>query len=153
MSKKAWILCGGCLIAGLAVGYIMAMARYGSTVANVLATLQLTETGQASDRAFQAYQHESRSVAIYAFNEALDRLKTAEDFGPTPIYPKSMMALDGVMLHGRLARLYLAAGQTNLCDQQVADALMCAQDVQACRAITNQATLMELIAKADSKIK
>jgi hypothetical protein len=151
MSKKAWIVCSGCLLVGWAVGYLVEMARAGSTIAKFLAIQQLTETGQASDRAFQAYQHESSPVAIYAFTEALDRLKTAEDFGPTPIFPKQMMAFDGLLLHGRLARLYLTSGQTNLCEQQVDDAIKCAQDVPACRAIINQAALMELIAKADRK--
>jgi hypothetical protein len=151
MSKKAWIVCGGSLIAGLVIGYLVAMERDGSTIATMLAIQQLTETGQASDRAFQAYQHESSPVAIYALTEALDRLKTAEDFGATPIYPKPMMAFDGLMLHGRLARLYLTTGQTSSCEQQVADALKCAQDIPACRAITNQAALMKLIAKADRK--
>ena len=131
MSKKAWIICGGCLVAGLVIGYFAAMARYGSTIANTLAILQLTEMGQASDRAYQAYQHESSPVAIYALTEALDRLKTAEDFGATPIYTEQMMAFDGSTLHGRLARLYLTAGQTNLCEQQVADALKCVQDIPA----------------------
>jgi hydroxyethylthiazole kinase-like sugar kinase family protein len=116
MSKKAWIICSGCLIAGLVIGYFVALAQAGSTIANTLAILQLTETGQASDRAYQAYQHESSPVAIYAFTEALDRLKTAEDYGATPIYTKQMMAFDGLMLHGRLAKLYLTAGQTNLCE-------------------------------------
>jgi hypothetical protein len=153
MSKKAWICCGGCLIAGLVIGYLVAMTRDGSTIANMLACLQLTETGEASDRAFQAYQHENNPVAIYALTEALDRLKTAEDFGATPCYTKQMMAFDGLMLHGRLARLYLTAGQTNLCEQQIADALKSAQDVPACQAITNQAALMELVAKADRKTK
>ncbi len=151
MSKKAWIVCGGCLIAGLVIGYLVATERDGSTVATMLAIQQLTETSQASDRAFQAYQHESACVAIYALTEALDRLKAAEDFGATPIYSKQMMSFDGLLLHGRLARLYLTTGQTNLCEQHVTDALKCAQDIPACRAITNQAALMELIAKADKK--
>jgi hypothetical protein len=151
MSKKAWICCGGCLVIGLVIGYFVAVARDGSTIANLLATLQLTETGEASDRAFQAYQHESSLVAIYALSEALDRLKAAEDFGATPIYTRRMMTLDELMLRARLARLCLAAGQTNSCEQQVAEALKCAQDVPACRAITNQAALMELIAKADKR--
>jgi hypothetical protein len=153
MSKKAWLSCGGCLIAGLAIGYFGAMAKYGSTVANTLACLEMTQTGEADDRAFQAYQHESSPVAIYALTEALDRLKTAEDFGETPYLSKQMMGFDGMMINGRLAKLYLATGQTNLSEQRVADALKCAQDVPACRAITNQAALMELIAKADEKAK
>jgi len=153
MSKKAWIICGGCLIAGLVIGYFMALAQAGKTIADTLAILQMTETGQASDRAFQAYQHESSPVAIYAFTEALDRLKTAEDYGATPIYTKQMMAFDGLMLHGRLARLYLVTGQTNLSEQHISDALMCAKDIPACRAITNQVALMELVAKADKGAK
>ena len=153
MNKKAWICCGGCLIAGLVIGYFVAMARDGSTIANMLAILQLTETGQAGDRAFQAYQHEGAPVGIYALTEALDRLKAAEDFDATPIYTKQMMAFDGLMLHGRLARLYLTAGQTNLSEQHISDALMCAKDIPACRAITNQVVLMELIAKADKGAK
>jgi hypothetical protein len=153
MSKKAWIVCGGCLIAGLVIGYLVAMARDGSTIAKMLAIQQMTQTATAEDRAFQAYQHESSPVAIYALTGALDRLKTAEDFGATPYYTKQMMAFDGLMLHGRLARLYLAAGQTNLFEQHVADALKCAQDIPACRAVTNQSALMELIAKADRKTK
>lgn len=153
MSKKAWIIYGGCLIIGLVIGYFVAMARDGGTIANVLAIQQLIDTGQANDRAFQAYQHESNPVAIYALTEALDRLKSAEDFGATPIYTEQMMAFDGMMLHGRLARLYLTSGQTNLCEQQITDALKCAQDIPACRAVTNQAALMELITKADKGAK
>jgi hypothetical protein len=153
MSKKAWFCSIGSLIVGLVIGYFAAQARDGSVIANYMAILQLTEMGNVSDRAFQAYQHESSPVAIYAFTEALERLKDAEDFGATPYYPKQMMAFDGLMLHARLAKLYLTAGQTNLCQQQVADALKCVQDIPACQAVTNQAALMELVAKADRKIK
>ena len=151
MNRKAWICCGVCLIIGLVVGYFVATARDGSTIAQMLAIFQLTQTAQANDRAYQAYLHESSPVGIYALHEALDKLKDAEDFGPTPIYTTNMMAFDELMLRGRLAKLYLAAGQTNLCKQQVDDALKCAQEIPACRAITNQAALMLLIVKADSK--
>ena len=125
------------------------MAKYGSTVANTLACLEMSQTGEADDRAFQAYHTKAVESAIYALTEALDRLKTAEDFGETLYLTKQMMAFDGLMLHGRLARVYLTAGQTNLCEQQVADAARTSvQDIPACRTITNQAALMELIAKA-----
>ena len=149
MSKKAWICCGGCLIAGVVIGYCVAMAKYGNTLANTLACLEMTQSGVATDRAFEAYQHESIPVAIYALAEALDRLKTAEDFGVTPYMTKQTMAFDGLMLHGRLAKLYMVIGQTNLSEQQVSGAIICAKDIPACRAITNQVALMKLIAKAD----
>src|SRR5271168_210524 len=99
MSKKAWICCCCCLIAGLLTGYFVAIARDGRVIANTLACFQLTETGEASERAFQAYQHERSPVAIYAFTEALDRLQSAEEFGATPFYTKRMMAFDGLLLH------------------------------------------------------
>jgi hypothetical protein len=153
MNKKTWILGGGCFIAGLVIGHIVALAQAGKTVANTLAVVQLTETGEACNRAFQAYQHESSPVAIYALSAAVERLKSAEDFGATTLYTKEMMAFDGVMLHGRLARLYLAAGETNSCEDHVAEALKRAQNIPALQTVTNQTALMELIAKADRKTK
>jgi hypothetical protein len=78
-----------------------------------------------------------------------------EDAGETPYESRRMMAADEMLIRGRLAKLYLATGQTNLSEQQIAAALECAQ---ACGpqwqgAITNQAALMRVIAEVDKGAK
>jgi hypothetical protein len=66
MNKKAWLVCISCLIAGLAIGYFCALVHAGGVVANSLALLKEIEITESGKRAFQAYQHESKPIAIYA---------------------------------------------------------------------------------------
>jgi hypothetical protein len=88
-------------------------------------------------------------------NRALKRVKDMEDESETPFESRPMIACDEMLIHGRLAKLYLATGQTNLSEQQLEDALQCARECspQWRQAITNQAALMEVIAKIDKGAK
>jgi len=152
MSKKAWLSCGGCLIAGLAIGYFGAMAKYGSTVANTLACLEMVDLGDSGNRAFQAYQHESIPVAIYSLSEYLDKLKAAEQAGATPFVSSQILSIDMMLTHARLAKLYGQTGQTNLSEQHFSEALDCAK-ADSKLTITNRDGLMDFVAKIDKGAK
>ena len=148
MSKKVWIVCGGCLITGLVIGYYAAKGRDGSVAANTMAILQFTDMAQAEARAIQAYKHESVPVAIYAMTELLQRQKAAEQIGETPFLSKQIMSVDLMLTHARLAKLYGEAGETNLSEQHFAEALHYAE-ADGKPAITNRDTLMGFVEKID----
>ena len=152
MSKKAWLNCIGCLIVGFAIGYFYAQAVIGKHIADYYASINLIVLGESGNRAYRAYQHESSSVAIYALAENLDKLKQAEDIGETPFISKQILSIDLMLTHARLAKLYAETGQTNLSSQHIVEALDYAKSGGKFSEITNQAALMEMLAKFD-KIK
>jgi hypothetical protein len=152
MNKKSWIYCCGCLIIGLAVGYLYAQASAGHGVANTFALLKFTDLAETEDRAFQAYQHESSPVGIYALSEALDMEKAAEKAGATRFVSSQMLSIDMMLTHARLAKLYEQTGQTNLSERHFSEALDCAK-ADSKLTMTNRDTLMDFVAKIDKGAK
>jgi hypothetical protein len=152
MTKKSWLYCAGCLVVGLAVGYFYAQASAGRVVANTLASLEVVDLGEAENRAFQAYQHESIPVAIYSLSEYLEKLKAAEQAGATPFVSSQILSIDMMLTHARLAKLYDQTGQTNLSEQHFSEALDCAK-ADSKLTITNRDALMEFVAKIDKGAK
>jgi hypothetical protein len=155
-SRKTLVWYGVCLIAGMVIGYFVACVKYGRSVANAAGLFEFTYTAGVEDQAFQAYLHQSPPVAIYAMNQALKQMKDMEDSsGETPYESRRIMATDEMFIHGRLAKLYLAVGQTNLSELQVTNALQCAWESGPPwrQAITNEAVLMEVVAKIDNEGK
>ena len=65
----------GCLVLGLLVGttgtYLVLMPHYTKKGAEVFFTAEAYKLGEAAERSFQAYKHESKPVAIYALSEYL----------------------------------------------------------------------------------
>jgi hypothetical protein len=151
MNRKSWFYCGVCLVAGLAVGYFCAQARDGRAAANMFAILKFMDLGESSERAMHAYQHEGGPVGIYALTEYLDKQTAYDQMGNTNIFNKKMMAIDMMLTHARLAKLYTESGQTNLSEQHIAEALNYAQD--GMRLITNEVVLMDFVAKLDKVAK
>ena len=153
MNKKAWFYCGSWLVVGLAIGYMAASASDGRAVSRAFATFRMTDLGEMEHRAFQAYQHESSLVGIYAQTEALDKLKDAKQYGLAPFMSAQMVSFDMMLTHARLAKLYAETGQTNLSAQHFADALTCAKETDNGQGITNESALMELVTKIDKAVK
>ncbi|HEX3889298.1 MAG TPA: hypothetical protein VHX90_00485, partial [Verrucomicrobiae bacterium] len=141
MCKKSCFYCIGCLVLGLAAGYFYAQVRAGHVIADTFATLEMTDLGESSERAQNAYQHESIPVAIYALTELLDKQKTAEQIGETPFISRQIISIDLMLTHARLAKLYAEAGQTNLSVQHIDEALNYAKADNKLT-ITNQDELM-----------
>jgi hypothetical protein len=81
MKKKAWIVSICCLIAGLVIGLFCGLICGTKMLATALSLLKAGELTESGDRAFQAYQHESRPVAIYALTQDLNTLRDQEDLG------------------------------------------------------------------------
>ncbi|MEI6195224.1 MAG: hypothetical protein WCS42_12935 [Verrucomicrobiota bacterium] len=152
MSKKAWYCCGVCLIAGMAIGYVSAQVRDGGIIANTMACLNLTDLGESSKRAQNAYQHESRPVAIYALTELLDKQNATDHIGETAFMSKQIISIDLMLTHARLAKLYAEDGQTNLSEQHFNEAINCAK-VGKKSTITNRDTLMDFVTKIDRGAK
>ncbi|MEI8291026.1 MAG: hypothetical protein WCH99_16295 [Verrucomicrobiota bacterium] len=147
MSKNASLYCLLGLVLGLGIGYFYAQARAGRAATNAYATFKMTELGEASERAQQAYKHEIIPVAIYAMSELADKLKAAEQTG-TQYMSRQMLSFDLMLAHARLGKLYGQAGQTNLNAEHVAEALRYAK-TGSNPAITNSAMLMDLVARID----
>jgi hypothetical protein len=148
MTTKSWLCCGGCLVVGLAVGYFYAQASAGRVVANKFASLEILDLGDSENRTFQAYQHETIPVAIYALTELLDKQKAAELIGETTFMSKQIISIDLMLTHARLAKLYAEAGQTNLSERHFTEALNYAK-ADSKLTITNRETLMDFVAKID----
>jgi hypothetical protein len=151
MNKKSFFYCCGCLVVGLAVGYFYARVSAGSVVANTFALLNFTDLGETDERAFQAYQHDSAPVGIYALTEVLDKQTKAAQFGGKPFMNRRMISIDLMLTHARLAKLYDESGQTNLSEQHVVEALNCAKEWSPF--ITNKIILMDIVAKIDKGAK
>jgi hypothetical protein len=71
--------------------------------------------------------------------------------GNTNFLDKKIMAIDMMLTHARLAKLYAETGQTNLSEQHIAEALNYAKD--GIRLITNEVVLMDFVAKLDKVVK
>ena len=153
MNKKAWLLCIVGLIAGLAIGYFAELIHAGRQFADTFACIEMTSVADAEHRAFQAYQNENISVAIYALTQALDKEKEAEQFGETRFMSKQIISIDLLLTHTRLAKLYAQVGETNLSSQHFEEALNYAKSEGKLQAITNQVTLMDFVAKIDKGAK
>ena len=154
MNEKTWLFGCACLITGLVIGYFAMQIKEDRDITNALAVHQFNNTAEIEDRAFQAYRHEDSPIAIYALNEALDKLQSDEDQGETPFMSMKIIRSDEMLTEGRLAKLYLNMGQTNSGEQHVTEALKYAQDLPAYReTVTNQATLMQVIAAFDKSAK
>lgn len=157
MSKKAYIVAVGCFIVGVLLGvgggYLCSMVYWGKQTADGLALMKEMEIAESGQRAFAAYQHESTPVAIYAFSQYLDTLKETEELaGENAVFmTKSGINFDTMLAHARLAKVYSAAGQPDRSTQQIAEALERASRDQRLRGITNEATLMEIVARVDKR--
>jgi hypothetical protein len=147
MRKYSWLYCTGCFVLGLAVGYICAQARAGRAVANSIGFFQLMDIAQSEEGAMQAYKHDSVPVAIYAMTELLNKQKAVEQNGGTAFLGKRIASMDLMFTHARLAKLYAEAGQTNLSEQHISEALHYDRD------FTNRDELMDFISKVDKGAK
>ena len=157
MSKRAYFVSIGCFVIGLALGvggtYFFAMAHWGKTTADGLFLIKELEVADSGTRAFEAYQRESRPVAIYALSQHLVTLQKAHEIGSeSPVFMTRLEILRGMMFtHARLAKLYTEAGQTDLSAKHVAEALRFAGETGKFPAVTNQPALTEIVAMFDQK--
>jgi hypothetical protein len=159
MSKKAWFISIGCLIAGLAIGFFCGLIHGGGILANTLALWKVTELTESGERAFQAYQHENKPVAIYALTQDLNTLQDEKYLGNNPFFSTPTEIQQRLMLnHTRLAKLLAEDGQTNASQIHIAEALKYAQETSVdpdpfarFSSVTNDAQLFEILAKFDSK--
>jgi hypothetical protein len=160
MNKKVWFISIGCLVAGLVIGYFGGVIRATSAFADTLALLKECELAELGQRAFQAYQHESKPIAIYALTQDLSTLQNAEKLGiDNPILQTRMEIQRRLMFtHARLAKLLAESGETNASASHIAAALRSAQETGSAPApirrfpsITNETRLFETLAKFDLK--
>lgn len=154
MSKNAAILflSLGCLLSGLLVGvtgtYLVLMPHYTKKGAQVFFTAEAYKLGEAANRSFQAYKHESKPVAIYALSEYLLAMKKAQEIPENVrLVDDRGLYLDMMLTHARLARLYAQTGQTNLSAEHFSEALGCAK--QGTPSVTNQASLEQFVDRID----
>lgn len=154
---KNRIILVGCM--GLIVGFVLgvggtyvAITQYAATrAAGTLFVVEQMKLGEASERAHQAYRHESKPVAIYALSEYANMLKKTHEMPENPrLMTRRMLAFDLTLAHARLAKLYAETGETQLSAQHVTEALAYAQKSSAA-GITNQTGLAELIDRLDQK--
>jgi hypothetical protein len=159
MSKKAWFICIGCLIGGLLVGAFCGALYATKQFAEALALLKAGELSESGERAFQAYQHESNSIAIYALTQDMNTLQDAKELGNNPFFATPTEIQRRLMFnHARLAKLFAESGQTNASANHITEALKYAQEtsidpnaIGRFSSITNETQLFETLAKFDQK--
>jgi hypothetical protein len=159
MNKKTWFICIGCLIGGLVVGAFCGVLYTTKQFAETLALLKETELSESGERAFQAYQNETNSVAIYALTQDINTLQDAKELGNNPFFATPTEIQRRLMVnHARLAKLFAESGQTNASMAHIAEALKYAQETSAdpntvarFSFITNETQLFETLAKFDQK--
>jgi len=158
LAKRTFIIATVCFVAGLVLGTGSASffgdVYSGKQIADGLALFKETEIAAAGERAFTAYQHESQPVAIYALSQYLDALKQAEEFASdnSIIMTRTTIRFDAMLTHARLAKVYAAAGQSDLSAQEIAEALKCAQQDRRLRTITNETALIEFVKRVDVNV-
>jgi hypothetical protein len=157
MSKKAYFVSIGCFILGLVLGIVGTSIVIGKIAAEAIVLMKAGELAASGEQADNAYQHESRAVAIYASSQYLITLKEDEELvADMPEHSKAPInKLDVrfgmIMAHGRLAQLYDEAGQTNLGAQHLAEALKYAKESGKFPAVTNQTMLAKFITKIGTR--
>ena len=146
MNKKSWLVCIGGLLVGLIIGYFIGILHAGSIMESTLTLLKETELGKSGDVAFQAYQHESRPIAIYALSQDLATLQDAQQLVDDPTSSFRLETARRMMfVHARLAKLGYGTNQ-------ISEALQCAQVAgSSFSSITNETRLLDLVAKFDQK--
>jgi hypothetical protein len=146
MNKKSWLICIGGLFIGLVLGYFIGILHAGSIMASGLTLLKETELGHSGDVAFQAYQHESRPIAIYALSQDLATLQDAQQLVDDPASSFRLEVARRMMfVHARLAKLGYGTNQ-------ISEALQCAQAAgPKFSSITNESELSGMVAKFDQK--
>lgn len=157
MSKKTYFISIGCLIVGLMLGiggtYFFTTVYWGKATANGLFLIKELEIHDSGTRAFEAYQHESRPVAIYALNQHLTALQKAQEIGSeSRVFMTRLEILRCMMFtHARLAKLYAESGETNLSVKHVTEAFKFASETSTFQAVTNQSQLTEILGVFDKK--
>jgi hypothetical protein len=160
MNKKAWFISIGCLLLGMIVGGIVATALTGMMAAKILASTHDMQIVESGNRAFKAYQHEDRPVAIYALNDHLAILQEAETNGAhdSIFLPGTELQRRLMFTHARLAKLLTDNGQSDMSMTHVTEALKYAQEtdkdarkIARFLSITNQSQLFDIVSKFDQK--
>lgn len=119
MNRRTWLYCGGCLVALLAIGYIVAAAR------------------------------DSHHSAIRTQARGLAELESSLEHVQAGSQREQMIIWEIAVSHVHLSKLYAEIGQTNLSAQHIAEALIYAKKWQGACRITNESELMEGVAAWD----
>lgn len=152
MNNKILVIGVVCFAVGVALG-IAAVRLFkpdsGKQSAKRMRVLRETEIAASGHRAFAAYQHESPAVAINALNRYLEDLKTVPAGPHAIVLTEDVNDFDAMLAHGRLAKLYLAAGQPENGSQHIAEALGFASKDKKLQGVTNEATLLDIVNRCD----
>ena len=159
MKKKIWLIFIGCLIVGLVIGAFCGVIFTTKQFAETLALLKEGEMSESGERAFQAYQHESNSIGIYALTQDLKILQDAKELGNNPFFATPTEVQRRLMFnHARLAKLLAESGQTNASIGHIAEALKYAQEtstdpnpIARFSSVTNETQLSKTLSKFDQK--
>jgi hypothetical protein len=153
MSKKAWLLCGGCLIVGLVIGYFSAWFFARHTIVEALACRDwlMHDMGQ---HAMQAYHGKDSAVAIYALTSYVSSLQCSVDSevdGYDPFRTSADVQVRLMFAHARLARLFAASGDAIASSNHLAEALRCRQASGRFQSVTNETELFKLLPELNQK--
>ncbi len=143
-----------CLMGGLLLGaaavYVVESGRNDRGGADKADMSEFIKLGETGERAFSAYRHETKAVAIDELSQYLAALQKAEDTPGLAAYmPKGGLSSDMMLTHARLAKLYAETNQPGLSTQQIAQALECAKTAGPWSSATNWTVLEQRVARID----
>jgi hypothetical protein len=159
MSNKMVLVTSlACLMGGLLLGaaavYLVESGRNVRGGADRADTSEFIKLGETGERAFSAYRHETKPVAIYELSQYLAALQKAEDSPGLAAYmPKGGLRSDMMLTHARLAKLYAATDQPSLSTQHIAQALECAKTAGPWSSVKNWTALEQRVARIDRNAK
>ena len=160
MNKKLWYFCFSFLLLGLALGYLFTIIRLGAKAAESLAFANDKQVVELGSRAFKAYQHEDRSVAIYALTDYLAALQDAENVGAhdSIFLPETELQRCLMFTHARLAKLLANSERADASADHLTEALKYAQEtgkdsrkIARFSSITNESQLFDILSTFDQK--
>ena len=143
-------------VIGLAVGFIITVAFFGSKTAQAMFMLQEKEICEMEDAAVQAYHNQPNEVAIWALEnyiKTLNRLKeersSAEVENPYFILSPAQSL---VLTHTRLGQLYKKMGYVEKSKHNFEQAMSNIEDARL-KVIKTEEDLIAFINRLDQKIK
>ena len=143
-------------VIGLAVGFIITVAFFGSKMAQSMFMLQETEICEMEDAAVQAYHNQPNEVAIWALEnyiKTLNKLKeqrsSAEVENPYLILSPARSL---VLTHARLGQLYKKMGHVEKSKHNLEQAMSNIEKA-GLKVIKTEEDLIAFINMLDEKIK
>ena len=128
------------ILIGIIIGSFGTMSWVGIKMAKTLLFLKEVELGKSGSMAWEGYNSGNSSIAIWALQQ---HLKNLDEYSELDWPYKSVMEIEIIITHARLAKLYKDSGQTEEKNIHLREALAISQssDNTTFNSLTNEQSL------------